>query len=353
MTVTSSGGRRAWAPVERQLRGNLRRAREFLLARMRHDCLWSDFKALAGESTDWVSGYIASTVGAVSGTASALISHQHADGGWGYAPHVPSDVNSTAQVLLYLSTVDKTWVAGAQRAATLGTEFLLDAQAGCGGFPPYADELAIRAFLSLPQGISLEGWCRPELLVTATAGRALAASGAAHAARARRAWDWVAAAQSPEGGWRSQWWLGESFPMQQAVALGGAVGDRAASRAVLERARRYIEATQNADGGWGPEPGQNSQPFATAANVEALLRLGGSVRRVAWGVEFLSERQACDGGWASGSLLRIPPTWMLETPRRIGATGASPRAGVVLCDQHRNVSTASCVAALSAAAREP
>jgi len=350
--MTMSSGRLG-ASAERQLRGNLRRAREFLLARMRHDCLWSDFKTLAGESTDWVSGYIAATVGAVSGTASTLISHQHADGGWGYAPHVPSDVNSTAQVLLYLSAVDKTWVAGAAQAATLGTEFLLDAQAACGGFPPYADEQAIRAFLSLPEGISLAGWCRPELLVTAMAGRALAASGAAHAARARRAWERVAAAQSPEGGWQSQWWLGESFPMQQAVALGGAVGDRAGSRAVLERARRYIEATQNADGGWGTEPGQGSQPFATAANVEALVRLGGSERRVAWGAEFLSERQACDGGWASSWLLRIPPTWLLEAPRRIGSPGVSPGTGVLLRDQHRNVTTASCVAALRAAAREP
>jgi len=348
MTMTSDG---RGDPVERQLRGSLRRAREFLLARMRNDCLWSDFRTLAGESTDWVSGYIAATVGAVSGTATALLSHQHADGGWGYAPHVPSDVSSTAQVLLYLATVDQTWVAGAAEAARLGTEFLLDAQAACGGFPPYADEGGLRAFLSLPEGISLEGWCRPELVVTALAGRALAASGAAPTARARGAWEWVAAAQSPEGGWQSQWWLGESYPVQQAVALGSSLGERASSR-VLERARRYIEATQNADGGWGPEPGQCSQPFATAANLEALVRLAGSARRVTWGAEFLSERQACDGGWSSSSLLRIPPTWMLETPRRTGSAAASPGAGVLLRDQHRNVVTAGCVAALRAAARE-
>ena len=216
MTMIADG---RGAPVERQLRGNLRRGREFLLSRMRHDCLWSDFRTLAGESTGWVTGYIAATVGAVSGTATALIAQQHADGGWGYAPHVPSDLSSTAQVLLYLSTVDKTWVAGAAEAARLGTEFLLDAQAAGGGFPPYADEGAVRAFLSLPDGISLEAWCRPELVSSALAGRALAASGAVHRARARGAWDWVAAAQSPEGGWQSQWWLGEAFPMQQAAAL--------------------------------------------------------------------------------------------------------------------------------------
>lgn len=350
--MTMSSDRRG-APAERQLRGNLRRAREFLLARLRHDCLWSDFRTLAGESTDWVSGYIAATVGTVSGTAAALISHQHADGGWGYAPHVPSDVSSTAQVLLYLSTVDPAWVVGAAEAARRGTEFLLDAQAAGGGFPPYADEGAIRAFLALPEGISLEGWCHPEPLVTATAGRALAASGAAHAARARSAWDWVAAAQLPEGGWRSQWWVGESFPMQQAVALGASLGERPSARAVLERARRYIEATQNADGGWGPEPGQCSQPFATAANVEALVGLTGSARRVAWGVEFLSERQAGDGGWASSSLLRIPPTWTLETPRRTASQPGSSGGGVLLADQHRNVTTASCVGALHAATREP
>ena len=80
-----------------------------LLQRQHRDGLWRDFRTLAGEGAEWPTGYVASCLAPIEGTAEALrraraklVDGQLQDGGWSYNESVPADVDSTAFVLLGL-----------------------------------------------------------------------------------------------------------------------------------------------------------------------------------------------------------------------------------------------------------
>ena len=94
--------------VEQALAGGV----EFLLAQQGRDGLWRDFETLAGEASDWPTGFVGTQLldagvrGApIDRAAEALLARQHRDGGWGYHHDVPSDADSTAWVLMFLAAI--------------------------------------------------------------------------------------------------------------------------------------------------------------------------------------------------------------------------------------------------------
>ncbi len=315
-----------------------------MLRRRGGDGRWRDFRTLAGEATDWPTGFIGEQVllaGAWAGlraSADALISSQHDDGGWGYHPGVPTDADSTACVLLFLARLG-------ERGRTIdrAVECLIRHQhPDSGGFATYADAASIRSFMALPADASLAGWCSAHVEVTATAGRALGfVGGRDNEARALRAWRFVRARQREEGSWHSYWWIGAHYPTWQAVRLAAWARDDAA----VTRAAAWLVATQHPDGSWADQ-GRPPSAFATACALH-VLDIAGETTSARRAVRWLHALQHDDGGWPSELVMRIPPPHLVEPARWQTWRKDGLGSAVLVRDQHRLFTTALCASALA------
>jgi squalene-hopene/tetraprenyl-beta-curcumene cyclase len=172
------------------------------------------------------------------------------------------------------------------------------------------------------------GWCSPQLEVTATAGRALAAAADGRSAGARAAWRYVRVRQRADGSWGSYWWTTPHYATQQSVELATALGDREP----LVRAAGWARSAVAADAG----------AFATALTLSILVDAGAGADDA---LERLVALQDEDGGWPSAPIMRIPYPGDTDPdrPRRRGFRG------LLVADQHRVFTTAACVAALARA----
>ena len=92
----------------------LERGTRFLLARQDRDGLWRDFVTPAGKASQWPPGYIGAalplngdTADALERAADTLVAAQNLDGGWGYNEDVPTDADSTAWVLRFLTRLGR------------------------------------------------------------------------------------------------------------------------------------------------------------------------------------------------------------------------------------------------------
>lgn len=319
----------------------------FLLARRDDNGLWRDFLTPAGEASTWPSAYIGSALqlagadrDAVELTADAIALCQKPDGGWGYNEDTPSDADSTSWAVLFLSRMQ-----GHDSACHSALRCLVRHQRLSGGVATYAEPGPIRQYMGLGHWMPFRGWCRPQIEVTAVAGRAFAAL--AHevsGANARAAWRFVRSRQNESGSWNSYWWVSPHVATHQAVALALSMGDLDPVR----RAVAWVLRGQRRDGGWDIPGKVAISPFATALSLSVLTasRLGD--RRPAVGaVDALIRLQQADGGWPSQPILRIP---LPADPRSIGDDRWRLfrfDAGIVVEDQHDMFTSATCVAALA------
>jgi squalene-hopene/tetraprenyl-beta-curcumene cyclase/sporulenol synthase len=318
------------------------RAIDFLLARQGSDGLWREFHTLAGEGADWPTGFIGGALvsagaerGSLRRAADTLAATQHDDGGWGYHAGVPSDADSTAWVLLFLSAL-----GGREECVERGVACLVRHQdRESGGVPTYLEGGPIRRYMRLPRQVRVDGWRRAHLEVTAAAGRAAAAVRGARNDCVRAAWEYVRERQRENGSWPAYWWSSPYFSTLQAVELAALVGDRAA----ISRATVWAIGEQNADGGWGTP----TSAFSTALATAILLRTGRRRSELARAVARLEELQDADGGWPSHAALRIPPPDVSEPDNhrawRVNRLGT----GVIVHDGQRLFTSATCVAALA------
>jgi squalene-hopene/tetraprenyl-beta-curcumene cyclase len=342
-----------------RLRQSLDRARGFIVeaaASAQPPC-WSDFRTLAGESVDWVSGYVGYNLalslppgGAAGGTtvlpavASGILGRQHGDGGWGYGPIVPSDADSTSWCLLFLSRMDALDPGRLERAAA----FLSRHQSPVdGGFRTYAAPREIGRFMRLDgEGLSFEGWASSQTCVTASAALALARTGALRGSR-DRALDYIRSSQTPDGRWNAYWWADPLYStalcMEALVAEGqGGVGGGDVS--LVERAQSWMAETQDDEGCWNA----GGWAFSTALGLRGLL-LGPRDRTTAIerAAEWLVAHQLEDGGWSERHILRIPHPSDREPWLRAGWTADGRAIGAAIRDQRRLFTTATALRALS------
>jgi squalene cyclase len=325
---------------------------DFVLARQGVDGLWRDFLTPAGKASTWPSAYIGSALqpsgadrDALQRAADALARCQRPDGGWGYNEETPSDADSTAWAVLFL-----TGMQGPDRAChRAGACLARHQRRSSGGVATYAEPGPIRRYTGLRPWVPLRGWCRPQVEVTAVAGRALSAL-ASDVSRGRgtAAWRFVRSRQNADGSWNSYWWTSSHFATQQAVAL-------AVSMRELEPVRRaaaWALRLQHQDGGWGAPGESGTSSFATALALSVLAASRCAERRsMARGIEALLRLQQADGGWPSHPALRIP---LPADPSLAGDGRWRPirfGAGIVVRDQHRTFTSATCVAALDHALR--
>lgn len=327
----------------------LARGVDFLLARQGEDGLWRDFQTPAGEASTWPSAYIGTALhgtgigaAAMERAAGALAARQQPDGGWGYNEETPSDADSTSWALLLLTRVQRGGSGACQRA---GCCLARHQRRRSGGVATYAEAGPIRRYVGLGRWVPFRGWCRPQTEVTAVAGRAQGALGSGPPrARAAAAWRYVRRRQDSDGSWSSYWWTTPHYATQQAVALALCMHDLDPVR----QATGWVLRTQLPDGGWGVPAATELSSFATALSLSVLAVSGLDVQGpLARGMEAMVGLQEADGGWPSHPALRIPlpPDASRSGDPRQTLIGFPP--GIVVRDQHRTFTTATCVAALA------
>ena len=326
----------------------LERGMRFLLARQGRDGLWRDFVTPAGEASQWPTGYIGTavplngdTADSLERAADTLIATQNLDGGWGYNENVPTDADSTAWVLRFLTRLGRNGDVCRRAASCL----IGHQRSRNGGVATYLESNRIRQFMGLGRWVPFWGWCASHTEVTAAAGQALmAASRGDSPDQTQAAWRFVRSRQRADGSWGSYWWTSPHFTTLQAIEFGLAAGDLAAVR----RAVLWAIINQGDSGGW-KIAGTADSAFASALAVSILLRGNADDDHINSGVMRLIELQQADGGWSSHPIMQIPlppdtdpnreGTWR---PVRFGR-------GVVVADQHRTFTSAACVAALALA----
>jgi len=345
-------------PSETSIPSAIERGVRFLVSGQRAEGCWSDFRNSAGESTDWVTGYVGAILKRIKGTdetvaksSAWLRENRFPQGGWGYHRGVVMDADSTAWCLSFLadSTADADVCV---KAATALLEFHKPAE---GGFSTYADPDPIREYMGLERDTDITGWTSSHLCVTAAAVQALLHGGwEAHAPVIQAALEFIRRRQHQEGYWESYWWDGRMYGTCQSVmalSLSGAVGvERHCRRAV-----RWLSQKQSADGGWNNGSTGISRPFYTALAVRTLIKAGSGKKAeaaVQRGIAWLLREQASDGSWRSYPVLRIPFPWdhlpWEEKEWREDHNGS----GIIIRDHHRFFTTATVLEALSLYRRE-
>ena len=335
-----------------KLRLSLEGAFRFLKGNRNPDGLWSDFLTLAGESVYWVTGYVgyaASRYRApgeeewLGEVARRVLEHQGGDGGWGYGPGVPSDADSTAWCVLFLSRLGIQGQESRERAL----RFLSRHQSTLdGGFRTYAAPRDVGRYMMLDGSVSFDGWSSSQTCVTGAAARALIESASPEGLDA--ALDYIRRCQTPEGYWNSYWWSDRLYATVNCMEAVRARGD-AGDAGLLSRGEDWIARTQLSGGGWSDSPTREGAAFSTALAMTGLMVSPGSgfSERIGRGAEWLLTGQLSDGSWSANHILRIPHPSMTEPWKQPHWNRDGRAINAVIRDHRRLFTTATVFTALS------
>jgi squalene-hopene/tetraprenyl-beta-curcumene cyclase len=233
-----------------------------------------------------------------------------APGGWAFefANDGYPDVDDTAEVVLALDRIPDTVAPGAAAAAERGVDWSIGMQCGDGGWAAFDADNTRRLVEKLPFcdfGAVIDP---PSADVTAHVVEMLARRGQGHTRPAQRGVDWLLRAQEPDGSWFGRWGANHVYGTGAAVPALVAAGFGADQPAVA-RAVGWLQAHQNADGGWGEDLRSytdaawrgrgESTPSQTAWALLALLAADPAAAdpAIARGVQWLIRAQRADGGW--------------------------------------------------------
>jgi squalene-hopene/tetraprenyl-beta-curcumene cyclase len=231
-------------------------------------------------------------------------------GGW--AAEVANDfyprTDVSALAVSVLGDLPIAGTAAGRRALAHGLEWTLGMQGRDGGWAAY-DCVHASRFLDAVPFPDLEGVTDPASadvtghVLAAAAGRGFGLG----LGRIRRGAEYLRRTQHDDGSWSGRWGVNAIHGTWLAVTGLLAAGEdpRAAH---VQRAVAWLEARQNADGGWGEGPASyesaaqrgvgESTPSQTAWAVMALLEAAGPGHpSVSRGVDHLLRVQTADGVW--------------------------------------------------------
>lgn len=205
--------------------------------------------------------------------------HQAPDGGWPYTEGITqTDVDDTSCSAEFLRAADSSRWANELHQAGIYLASLANPD---GGFPTYRRGHASEATMTANAIKALAPeWKRYPFLTPAVS--------------------FLIRAQKPDGTFECSWSNSETYAISRVLhALSLATADQQERISPTRvRARKYLEGTQNPDGGWGHHPGASSDPISTAHALTACVLLG-TPRWGAKALRYLLDRQETDGGYTS------------------------------------------------------
>jgi squalene-hopene/tetraprenyl-beta-curcumene cyclase len=229
-------------------------------------------------------------------------------GGWAFefANDGYPDVDDTAEVVLALDRVGEARVPGVAAAVDRGVNWVVGMQSRDGGWGAFDADNTQRLIEKLPFSDFGAVIDPPSADVTAHSVEMLAKLGMADTEAAVRGVQWLLDAQEPDGSWFGRW--GANFVYGTGAVVPALVSAGVdPDSAPIARAVTWLEARQNADGGWGEDlrsyqdptwRGQGaSTPSQTAWALLALLAVDPGTEAVRRGVAWLVDEQRADGGW--------------------------------------------------------
>jgi squalene-hopene/tetraprenyl-beta-curcumene cyclase len=231
-----------------------------------------------------------------------------APGGWAFefANVNYPDVDDTAEVVLALRRVEHPDAARVDRAIERAVRWVEAMQCRDGGWAAFDADNTSRACARLPFCDFGEVTDPPSADVTAHALEMLAAEPGADPMRLARGTAWLRRRQEPDGSWFGRWGVNHVYGTGAALPALRAAGDDPGP-APTRAAVRWLEAHQNADGGWGEDirsyhdaasrgrgaSTASQTAWALLALLAADVRDGATERGVRW----LVETQRADGTW--------------------------------------------------------
>jgi squalene cyclase len=290
---------------------------EFIKSQQYEDGLWRDFETMAGKSSEWVTGFVLhaisgnATFKAVDAALRNLIKRQRANGGWSYNQYVPCDSDSSAWILLALSSYHVVEPEVVRKGILyLGSHFDI----GSGGFSTYNIRDGIHEFIKCPNIELMAGWLQPHVDVTSVAIQSLVAHGVPIASEIiQKSCTYLAGQKDSCGLWKSYWWKGyaySTFHALRALSMCHYTDNRMTADALV--------SNQSEDGGWNYSFSEKSEVFQTAFVILSLLLYPDrrSIPAIKRGIKWLVQQQNEDGSWPSAPILRIPPP-MVKNPQNI------------------------------------
>jgi len=233
-----------------------------------------------------------------------------APGGWAFefANDTYPDIDDTAEVVMALRRVRHPDIERLEAAVRRGVEWTVGMQSRDGGWGAFDADNTRELAYELPFcdfGAVIDP---PSADVTAHVLEMLAGEGLAGDARARRGLGRLERWQEPDGSWFGRW--GANFVYGTGAAVTAAVTSGVSTADPRIRAAvRWLEAHQQADGGWGEDLRSYDDPASWAGRGEptasqtawALLALLAAGERsstaTARGIEWLASTQRADGTW--------------------------------------------------------
>jgi squalene-hopene/tetraprenyl-beta-curcumene cyclase len=334
-----------------RLKSGLEMGGAFLESSRNEDGLWRDFKTLAGLSSDWVTGFVsyaliqAEAKPSLASTLLCLAERQRENGGWAYNRSVPTDCDSTAWVVLALSSDPPSHSAAIDR----GIQYIRAHQSmPGGGFCTYSSSDRIEAYIGKKGVASVQGWTQPHTCVTAVALQAVLSQKAQlNDPCVDNALAFLKGNREPSGIWGSYWWSGNAystFHALRALTCAGAIPSSEQIESAHELERRFRDFLQATKGSQ-----ENAAAFEAAFVLLALLLILDSSNCSA--AEKLAlrllDQQNPDGSWPASPILRIPPPLTMSPDRRRNWHGGAG-TGIIIPDQCRCFATAAVLWALGA-----